>query len=95
MAALNSTKAAKVREILQKYGKEYYGVHELSDVESKIIADPTEETINKCMDYLYNFGTLSFGYNSYLVNYPTTMTKDLAANNIKFAMAEIRAIIAE
>lgn len=82
----------KVHDILYKYCSDFINVQEITHAANEIIKNPTEETILEMTTYLDSFDTMRIGQSVLL---PTSNTKAFTANNVRFAMSEIRALISE
>lgn len=82
----------KVHDILYKYCSDFINVQEITHAANEIVKNPTEETILKMTTYLDSFDTMRIGQPTLL---PTSNTKAFTANNVRFAMSEIRALISE
>jgi hypothetical protein len=82
---------SQIHSILNEYCKEFLNVQEITHAANEIINDPTEETILKMTTYLDSFDTYRLGQPSLR---PTETTRGLTANNVRFAMSEIRKLIA-
>lgn len=82
----------KVHDILYKYCSDFINVQEITHAANEIIKNPTEETILEMTTYLDSFDTMRIGQPILL---PTSNTKAFTANNVRFAMSEIRALISE
>lgn len=85
----------QVHDTLYRYCREFLQAHEITHAANEIIKNPTEETILDMTTYLDSFDTVRHGGGagqSYLM--PTTLNQSLTANNVRFAMSEIRKIIA-
>ena len=68
---------------------------EIIHAANEIINNPTEDTILKMTTYLDSFDTVRYGAGagqSYLM--PTCLNQGLTANNVRFAMSDIRKLIA-
>ena len=82
----------KVHDILYKYCSDFINVQEITHAANEIVKNPTEETILEMTTYLDSFDTMRIGQPTLL---PTCHTKAFTANNVRFAMSEIRALISE
>ena len=82
----------KVHDILYKYCSDFINVQEITHAANEIVKNPTEETILEMTTYLDSFDTMRIGQPTLL---PTSNTKAFTANNVRFAMSEIRALISE
>ena len=89
---MTEQKSNEVRRILRKYCSEFLNTQEITHAANEIIKNPTEETILEMTTYLDQFDTMRMGQ-SYLI--PTTTVQGLTANNVRFAMSEIRALISQ
>lgn len=86
----------QIHNILNKYCKDFLNTQEITHAANEIIKNPTEETILAMTTYLDSFDTARYGAGagqSYLL--PTTTTRGLTSNNVRFAMSEIRTLISE
>jgi hypothetical protein len=86
----------QIHDILYKYCREFLQTQEITHAANEIIKNPTEEGILEATTYLDSFDTARFGSGagqSYLL--PTGLNQSLTANNVRFAMSEIRKLIAE
>lgn len=93
MAAIsNTTKQAKIREIIRRYGDQYYGAQELTHVANEIIKDGTQEKCNEILQYLADFPYQKFGA---LHMQPCTGSVSMAANDMKLAISEVMGVINE
>ena len=84
----------QVHDILNKYCHEFLQVHEITHAANEIIKNPTEDTILEMTTYLDSFDTVRYGCGagqSYLM--PTCLNQGLTANNVRFAMSEIRKLV--
>ena len=84
----------QIHEVLHKYCNEFLQTHEITHAANEIIKNPTEDTILEMTTYLDSFDTVRYGTGagqSYMM--PTCLNKGLTANNVRFAMSEIRKII--
>ena len=84
-----------IHDTLYKYCHDFLQTQEITHAANEIIKDPTEDTILKMTTYLDSFDTVRYGEGSgqyYLM--PTTLNKSLTANNVRYAMSDIRKIIA-
>lgn len=82
----------KVHNILYKYCSDFLNVQEITHAANEIVKNPTEQTILDMTTYLDSFDTMRNGSQSILE--PTSNVKAFTANNVRFAMSEIRALIA-
>lgn len=88
-------KQQQVHDILYQYCHEFLQTQEITHAAFKIIENPTEETILEMTTYLDSFDTVRYGSGagqSYLM--PTCVNQGLTANNVRYAMSEIRKLIA-
>lgn len=83
----------KVHNILYKYCSDFINVQEITHAANEIVNDPTEATILAMTTYLDSFDTMRNGSQSILQ--PTSNVKAFTANNVRFAMSEIRQLIAD
>jgi len=86
----------QVHDTLYKYCHEFLQAQEITHAANEIIKNPTEETILEMTTYLDSFDTVRYGGGagqSYLM--PTCLNQGLTANNVRYAMSDIRKIIAE
>lgn len=93
---MTQEKQQQVHDILYKYCHEFLQVHEITHAANEIIKNPTEDTILEMTTYLDSFDTVRYGNGagqSYLM--PTCVNQGLTANNVRFAMSEIRKLILE
>ena len=81
----------QVHNILYKYCSDFLNVQEITHAANEIVKNPTEETILAMMTYLDSFDTMRNGQSDLL---PTSNTRAFTANNVRFAMSEIRALLA-
>jgi hypothetical protein len=91
---MTEQKQQQVHEVLYKYCHEFLQTQEITHAANEIINNPTEETILAMTTYLDSFDTVRHGCGagqSYLM--PTCLNQGLTANNVRFAMSEIRKII--
>lgn len=87
-------KQHQVHDILYQYCHEFLQAQEITHAAFKIIENPTEETILEMTTYLDSFDTVRYGSGagqSYLM--PTCVNQGLTANNVRYAMSEIRKIV--
>ena len=83
-------------DTLNKYCHDFLQTQEITHAANKIINNPTEDTILEMTTYLDSFDTVRYGAGagqSYLM--PTCLNQGLTANNVRYAMSEIRKIIQE
>lgn len=86
----------EIHDILNQYCHEFLNVQEITHAANEICNNPTEDTILEMTTYLDSFDTARYGSGagqSYLL--PTSTTRGLTSNNVRFAMSEIRKLIAE
>lgn len=83
----------KVHSILYSYCSDFLNVQEITHAANEITKNPTEETILAMTTYLDSFDTMRNGSQSLLQ--PTNTVQGLTANHVRFAMSEIRKLIAE
>lgn len=81
----------QVHNILYRYCSDFVNVQEITHAANEIVKNPTEDTIKSMIDYLDSFDTMRNGQSDLL---PTCNTRAFTANNVRFAMSEIRALIA-
>ncbi len=85
----------QIHDVLYQYCHEFLQTQEITHAANEIIKNPTEDTILEMTTYLDSFDTVRYGGGagqSYLM--PTCLNQGLTANNVRFAMSEIRKIIA-
>ena len=85
----------QIHDVLHSYCSEFLQIQEITHAANEIIKNPTEDTIAEMTTYLNSFDTVRHGCGagqSYLM--PTGLNQSLTANNIRYAMSEIRKIIA-
>lgn len=85
----------QIHDTLYKYCHEFLQTQEITHAANEIIKNPTEDTILEMTTYLDSFDTVRYGGGagqSYLM--PTCVNQGLTANNVRFAMSEIRKLIA-
>ena len=85
----------QIHDILYKYCHEFLQTQEITHAANEIINNPTEDTILEMTTYLDSFDTVRYGTGagqSYLM--PTCLKQGLTANNVRFAMSDIRKLIA-
>lgn len=80
----------KVHKILYKYCSDFLNIQEITHAANEIVNDPTEATILKMITYLDSFDTMRLGQSTLL---PTENTRAFTANNVRFAMSEIRELL--
>lgn len=90
--ALTDIQKNKIHEVIYNSGKQYIPVQELTHAANEIIKDPTEATVQSMLTYLDNY---PYQRHSQATLLPTTQTRGLAGNDIRFAMSEVRKILAE
>ncbi len=88
---MNDEMKTQIHSILNEYCKEFLNVQEITHAAKEIINDPTEATILRMTTYLDSFDTYRLGQPQV---HPTETTRALTANNVRFAMSEIRKLIA-
>ena len=84
----------QVHDILYKYCHEFLQTQEITHAANEIIKNPTEDTILEMTTYLDSFDTVRYGTGagqSYLM--PTCLNQGLTANNVRFAMSDIRKLL--
>ncbi len=81
----------QVHNILYKYCSDFLNVQEITHAANEIVKNPTEQTILDMTTYLDSFDTMRNGQSDLL---PTSNTRAFTANNVRFAMSEIRTLIA-
>ena len=86
-------KKIQIHNILYKYCSDFLNVQEITHAANEIVNDPTEDTILKMTAYLDSFDTMRNGSQSILQ--PTSNVKAFTANNVRFAMSEIRTLLAD
>ena len=85
----------QIHDTLCEYCHEFLQTQEITHAANEIINNPTEDTILKMTTYLDSFDTVRYGAGagqSYLM--PTCLNQGLTANNVRFAMSDIRKLIA-
>lgn len=93
---MTSEKQQQIHDILYKYCKDFLQAQEITHAANEIVKNPTEDTILEMITYLDSFDTVRYGAGagqSYLM--PTCVNQGLTANNVRFAMSEIRKLLAE
>ncbi len=93
---MNENTKQKIHDILYKYCREFLQTQEITHAANEIVKNPTEDTILAMTTYLDSFDTVRYGSGagqSYLM--PTCLNQGLTANNVRFAMSEIRKLLAE
>ena len=88
---MNDEKKIQIHNILYKYCSDFLNVLEITHAANEIVKNPTEETILDMMTYLDSFDTMRNGQSDLL---PTSNTRAFTANNVRFAMSEIRTLLA-
>ena len=78
----------KIHDILGKYLHGYIPTQEITHAANEICKDPTEDTVLEMTTYLMQF-------DKEFVPLQTVNTKPLTNNQVRFAMSEIRQVIAE
>lgn len=78
----------KIHDILYKYCHGYIPTQEITHAANQICLNPTEDTVLEMTTYLDQF-------DKELIPLQTVNTKPLTSNQIRYAMADIRKIIAE
>lgn len=86
-------KKIQIHNILYKYCSDFLNVQEITHAANEIVNDPTEDTILRMITYLDSFDTMRNGSQSVLQ--PTSNVKAFTANNVRFAMSEIRKLLAD
>ena len=85
----------QIHDTLYEYCHKFLQTQEITHAANEIINNPTEDTILKMTTYLDSFDTVRYGAGagqSYLM--PTCLNQGLTANNVRFAMSDIRKLIA-
>ena len=85
----------QIHDTLYEYCHEFLQTQEITHAANEIINNPTEDTTLKMTTYLDSFDTVRYGAGagqSYLM--PTCLNQGLTANNVRFAMSDIRKLIA-
>ena len=85
----------QIHDTLYEYCYDFLQTQEITHAANEIINNPTEDTILKMTTYLDSFDTVRYGAGagqSYLM--PTCLNQGLTANNVRFAMSDIRKLIA-
>lgn len=88
---MDNEKKIQIHNILYRYCSDFLNVQEITHAANEIINNPTENTILKMTTYLDSFDTMRNGQSDLL---PTSNTRAFTANNVRFAMSEIRALLA-
>lgn len=88
---MDNEKKIQIHNILYKYCSDFLNVQEITHATNEIVKNPTEETILDMTTYLDSFDTMRNGQSDLL---PTSNTKAFTANNVRFAMSEIRTLLA-
>lgn len=92
---MTEQKKQQIHDTLYKYCREFLQAQEITHAANEIIKNPTEDTILEMTTYLDSFDTVRHGCGSgqsYMM--PTCLNQGLTANNVRFAMSEIRKILA-
>ena len=85
----------QIHDILYNYCRDFLQAHEITHAANEIIKNPTEDTILEMTTYLDSVDTVRYGSGSgqsYMM--PTCLNRGLTVNNVRFAMSEIRKLIA-
>ena len=85
----------QIHDTLYQYCHGFLQAQEITHAANEIIKNPTEDTILEMTTYLDSFDTVRYGSGagqSYLM--PTCVNQGLTANNVRYAMSEIRKLIA-
>jgi hypothetical protein len=90
---MNDAKKIQIHNILYKYCSDFLNVQEITHAANEIVKNPTEDSILKTITYLDSFDTMRNGSQSILQ--PTSNVKAFTANNVRFAMSEIRKLLKE
>ena len=93
---MSEEKRLEIHNTLYKYCSDFLNVQEITHAANIIIDNPTEDGVLEATTYLDSFDTARYGTGagqSYLL--PTTTTRGLTSNNVRFAMSEIRTLISE
>ena len=91
---MTSETKQQIHDILYKYCHEFLQTQEITHAANEIIKNPTENTILEITTYLDSFDTVRYGTGagqSYLM--PTCLNQGLTANNVRFAMSDIRKLL--
>ena len=88
---MDNEKKIQIHNILYKYCSDFLNVQEITHAANEIVKNPTEKTILDMTTYLDSFDTMRNGQSDLL---PTSNTKAFTANNVRFAMSEIRTLLA-
>lgn len=88
--SLTDEQKEQIYSFLRDAGSQYIPVQELTAMASKIVNDPTEETLQEVQDYLAQFPYYRLGQTQM---HPTTQQAALAGNDIRLGISEIRKII--
>jgi hypothetical protein len=91
---MTEQKKQQIHDTLYNYCHEFLQTQEITHAANEIIKNPTEDTILEMTTYLDSFDTVRHGCGagqSYLM--PTCLNQGLTANNVRFAMSEIRKIL--
>ena len=84
----------QIYDTLYEYCHEFLQTQEITHAANEIIKNPTKDTILEMTTYLDSFDTVRYGAGagqSYLM--PTCLNQGLTANNVRFAMSEIRKLV--
>ena len=79
---------AKIHDTLYKYCNGYIPVQEITHAANQICLSPTEDTVLEMTTYLDQF-------DKEFIPLQTVNTKPITINQVRYAMANIRKIIAE
>lgn len=88
---MDNEKKIQIHNILYRYCSDFLNVQEITHAANEIINNPTENTILKMTTYLDSFDTMRNGSQSQLQ--PQSNVKAFTANNVRFAMSEIRGVL--
>lgn len=88
---MNDEKKIQIHNILYKYCSDFLNVQEITHAANEIVKNPTEKTILDMTTYFDSFDTMRNGQSDLL---PTSNTRAFTVNNVRFAMSEIRALLA-
>lgn len=89
---MNDENKIQIHNILYRYCNDFLNIQEITHAANEIIKSPTEQTILDMTTYLDSFDTMRNGSQSILQ--PTSNVKAFTANNVRFAMSEIRTLLA-
>lgn len=78
----------KIHEILSRYLHGYIPTQEITHAANEICKDPTEDKVFEMTTYLMQF-------DKEFIPLQTVNTKALTNNQVRFAMSEIRQVIAD